>query len=512
MEPKLLLVKAITLLYRESQLDASADGSAELVRQVVESIKIPEGMIEGDPTRDIIIGLRQTAMWMASNPPNYDYDKNILLQRIRVNTGYDTGLYEAFESGLYEIETDEEIKKVCLDYRDVLRSYLDRSNVKDIVKKASHQVMFNEESINWRNYVQDLIASLEQYASASVIQGSSADMDSISFDDAGEMASMFQRAAEEVSNEGTIKFGWQGLNRMTGEHNGGRRGEFWVVQALQHNFKTGCTLDMFKQAALYNKPHMRDPTKKPLLIHISLENNLPDNLIWLYVNLMENETGQPCDINNLGISREDMARYVMDRMSVNGYYIKMYRKNPSDFSFHDFFDMINDLESKGFEVHMVVMDYLNMMTKKGCVQSGPSGDDIRDLFRRVRNFTTPRGILFITPHQLSSDAKALVRQGVDNFVQEVAGKGYYDGCKRIDQEVDFELVIHIEKMGNKSYLTMQRGKHRKVKPTPQDCLYTVYKFEDVGTIPDDINAEDRSMKKVGGASSGGANMDAEWWA
>lgn len=512
MEPKLLLVKAITLLYRESQLDNSADGSADLVKQVIESIKIPENIMEGDRSREIIVGLRQTAMWMANNPQNYDYDKNMLLQRIRVNTGYETGLYEAFEAGLYEVDTDEEIKKICLDYREVLRNYLHRDQVKDIVKKVSQKVMFQEESIDWKNFVGDTIAELEPYAAAAAVEGRQESMDAIDFDDTGAMARMFERAADEVSNQGTIKFGWHALNRITGEHNGGRRGEFWVVQALQHNFKTGFTLSLFKHAALYNKPHMRDPEKKPLLIHLSLENNLTDNLIWLYVNLKENETGEACDINNTGVSRDEMAEYVRERMMVNGYHIRMYRENPSEFGYHDFFDRISHLESQGFEIHMVVCDYLNMMTKKGCVSSGPSGDDIRDLFRRIRNYTAPRGILFITPHQLSTEAKALDRQGVDNFAQEVAGKGYYDGCKRIDQEVDFELVIHIEKRGNESYLTMQRGKHRKVRVTPQQDLYSVLKFQPVGTIPDDLNKEDTSMKKVGGASLGGDGGDAEWWA
>lgn len=389
MDPKLLLVKAITLLYRESQLEISSDGSADLVKQVIETIKIPENVMEGDRSRDVIIGLRETAMWMASNPQYYDYDRNILLQRIRVNTGYETGLYEAFEAGLYEVETDEEIKKICLDYRDALRGHLNKDRVKEVVRKASQKVMFNEQNIDWKNFVGEMIAELEPYSSASAHSSEQVSMDAIDFDDASAMAKMFERAADEVSNEGTIKFGWQGLNDMTGEHQGGRRGEFWVVQALQHNFKTGFTLSLFKQAALYNKPNMRDPSKKPMLVHLSLENNLTDNLIWLYVNLKENETGEAVDVNDKSRSREEMAEYVREKMMVNGYHIKMLRENPSEYSFHDFFDAINNLEVQGYEIHMVVCDYLNMMSKKGCVSSGPSGDDIRDLFRRIRNFCSP---------------------------------------------------------------------------------------------------------------------------
>jgi hypothetical protein len=130
----------------------------------------------------------------------------------------------------------------------------------------------------------------------------------------------------------------------------------------------------------------------------------------------------------------------------------------------------------------------------------------------VRNFTAKRGIITITPHQLSTDAKQLTRLGIDNFVQEIANKGYYDGCRTIDQEVDMEIYQHIVKVNGESYLTFQRGKHRKPLGiiTPDRDLYTVYKFEVVGTIPDDVEDIDKSRRTVGGKTinEGG---DSAWY-
>src|SRR5699024_3263055 len=99
-------------------------------------------------------------------------------------------------------------------------------------------------------------------------------------------------------------------------------------------------------------------------------------------------------------------------------------------------------------------DYLNMMSKKGCNQ-GPHGEEIRDLFRRTRNFFSKRGIAVVTPHQISTEAKTLLRNGQSNFVQQIANKGYYDGCKRIDQEVDCEIYLHIVITNGESYMTIQ---------------------------------------------------------
>lgn len=151
-----------------------------------------------------------------------------------------------------------------------------------------------------------------------------------------------------------------------------------------------------------------------------------------------------------------------------------------------------------------------MLSKRGC-QQGPHGFETRDLFRRVRNFTAPRGITFITPHQLSTQAKELVRSQIENFVQEIVNKGYYDSCRTVDQEVDLELTIHIEKMGGESFLTVGRGKHRKITITPEKDLFTVLKFEKIGNIPDDIHGADRSMRKVGGRPANDGGSSNVWW-
>lgn len=509
MDSKLLLVNAITLLYWESQIYVAGDNSAELVRSVIESIKLPESTMDGDRSREVLAGLRATALWMANNPPHYDYDKNLLLQRIRVNTGYDTALYAAFEDGVRDLNTEEEIKRVCLEYRELLNNYLQRNKIKDILKKATHKALFQEDSIDWRTFVQETIGELEPFAAGSGGPDGNGAVDDVNFSDVEKLAAMLERAAEESNSQGTLKTGWQAINRMTGDHNGFRRGEFIVVGALQHNFKTGFTLNLFKHMALYNKPYMRDPKKKPLLIHLSLENELTTNLLWLYANLKENETREPCDITF--INRSEAAAYVKQRLEANGYHIYMCRKNPTDFGYYDLVNMVEYFESEGYEIHAIVCDYLNMMSKKGCSTGGPTGSEVRDLFRRTRNLCAPKGITFITPHQLSTEAKALVRQGIENFVQEIANKGYYDSCRTIDQEVDLEIYIHIEKHMGESYLTVQRGKHRKVSITNEKDLYTVLKFEKVGGILDDINGKDLSLRKVG-LAKGEEGSDNAWWA
>lgn len=97
----------------------------------------------------------------------------------------------------------------------------------------------------------------------------------------------------------------------------------------------------------------------------------------------------------------------------------------------------------------------------------------------------------------------LIRQGSEEtFVRDIANKGYYDSCKTIDQEVDLELYIHIVKTDNRSFLTIQRGKHRLIQQTKEEYKYTVLEFHDIGDIRDDVNGPDLSLKKPAGPRAG----------
>jgi hypothetical protein len=298
-----------------------------------------------------------------------------------------------------------------------------------------------------------------------------------------------------------MKTGWQAINRML--QGGFRRGEECVIGALQHNFKTGFSLSLFKHIALYNTPYMINPKKKPLLLRISFEDPLELNLPFLYRNIKENETYEHANVSST--SAKEMAGFIHEKLTVNGYEVIIAYVNPTLWGYRDLQNYVLSLEAEGYEIHVLMVDYLNMLDKRGLDNSGPTGANIRDMFRRMRNFCAPRKITFITPHQLSTEAKMLIRQGnEENFVKDIANKGYYDGCKTIDQEVDLELYIHKVIADGKSWLCVQRGKHRLIQQTKEEYKFTVLPFEDIGDIRDDVNGPDTSRKKPAGAAPGEA--------
>ena len=515
MDTNLLLVKSITLLYLESLVKGKANNSAELINQIVGVIKQPELAIVGaDYGKDSTMTLRETLRWMASNPADTTYDKSELLQRIRTNVSDNDSLYSAFVTGIDSDYGEDSLQRRIGTYRKQLYGFMDNVKAKETVKKAYMKMHYNQNDIvDFGSYIKDLRTELLQYEVGKgdedrIHRGF---VSEINFDNLDTLHREFGAMKDEISSNGALRFGLQGFNRMLGSAKGGRRGELMVVGALQHNYKSGFTLDMFRHAAMYNRPYMFDKERKPLLLRISLENPARNDIMHLYKSIVEQDTKLPVDLDNLDIV--EASSYIHERMSSNGYKIIMRHYDPSEFTFFDLFELIEGYEADGYEIHMLNIDYLNLMNKRGC-DTGPMGADTRSLFRRVRNFINNkhRRIFTVTPHQLSTDAKMMTRQGVTNFVKEIANKGYYDSCRTLDQECDVEITIHKEIVNGQSFLTIQRGKHRGLPIiTPLKDLYCVYPFEAVGNIVDDLLLDDMSRRMVGGGTAR-ENYEEPWYA
>lgn len=499
MDDRLILVKCITLLYRESLITEKTDNSADLVRTILEEIKLPEYNLSINHDRDLLSSLKDTALYMCSNTIDYVYEKEELLQRLKVNCANDPKLYEAFDQGISRDMDEGSLKRTILNIRKFINDVFRENEIVKIVKDASVSINFNRDKIkNIRTFVNDLCTKLEPYQ----IEASRKDPGVVSFVDIGDEKSLMQSFKEVKQNNddsGLILTGWQGINEML--VGGFRRHEQWCLPALQHKYKTGFTLSLFKQFAIYNDPVplMINPNKKPCLVRISFEDDLSTNLQFLYQNIVFNDTGEMPDIKKVGI--DEMARVVKEKLQMKGYAVKMLRVNSSEWTYKDLQNYILELEANGYEIHVCMVDYLPMLPTTGC-EDGPMGHALQDLYRRTRNFFSSRKILFITPHQLSSDAKQLVRDGHQDFVKLLPGRGYTRGCKSIDAEVDGLFYMHIERHSGRAYLTILKDKHRGVDVLPEEKMYVVLPFPKVGSIPDDLGKAPIHSRRVGAGAVG----------
>ena len=505
MNSKLLLVNAITLLYRESQISNSSENSSGLVREIIKNIKLPGVEYGVSRERDVIDGLKTTALSMCEDPVDHEYESSELLQRLKINTADDTDCYQAIHDGIAPELTSNAVKRTCINLRRTLNNYFREEKVKEIIGKAAFKIKFDRSAItDMKTFVSELAAELEPYQQ-DVITKDPAIVSDIDLQDKESVKGVYNNIKEQEDGTTILKTGYQGINAMT--DGGLRRGEQVVIGALQHKYKTGFSLSLFKQIAIYNVPQMIDPTKKPLLVRFSFEDDIALNFQFLYQSLKENETLEPVDVSKVDIN--EITEYVQNRLQETGYHVKLLRVDPTMWTYKHICNKLLEYESEGYEVHLCMLDYLAMVPTTGCTQ-GPMGTDLRDMYRRMRNFCNPRKITLVTPHQLSTEAKRLIRDGRTDFVREIEGKGYYAGCAQLDQEVDLEIYIHIEIVNGKSFLTVQRGKHRKIGQTPIENRYCVLPFHDVGGIRDDFGKANSTLRKVGGGPVGSGEEVPFW--
>ena len=508
MNPKLLLVRGICLLYRESQITGQYEHSYSLMREIIQHVGLPAIQNGFNHEREILEGLKGTALYMCETPPDYVYDQAEFLQRLKINTLEEESLYEAICDGIVPELTEEELKRTCLSIKRELNAYFKEHKLFKIVNDAAYMVKFSRAKItNMKEFVSKLSAELEPYM-IDIATKDPAVITDVSMNNLDQVTKVFNGVRKSANGVGILKTGWQGLNRML---NGGiRRGELVVIGALQSKYKTGFSLTLFKQIAMYNIPEMIDPKKKPMLLRISFEDSTQMNFQFLYQSLKENETGQKVDL--IGVPDEEMARYVQEKLSVAGYNVHFMHVNPSLWTYKDICNKIIEFESNGYEVHMCMLDYLIKIPTTGCDQ-GAMGTDVFNLYERIGNFMRARGIACVTPHQLSTDAKRMIREGRTDFVKSLPNCGYYMKSSQIDQVVDLEIFIHIEILNGISYLTIQKGRHRGIQ-TPIKHQYLVLPFQiingEAAGIMDDLNGEDSSLKHVGATRENGVEVKPFW--
>lgn len=495
MDHKLLLIKGIALLYRESQITEKSENSAELVRKITTSVTIPEIIIGSSQEREVLLGLKKLATELIENPVNHVYDKESLLLELRMACHGDENLYAGIEMTIIKDMSEDALKTTTINMQRSIGGYFRDVELLAEIGKANYTLRHDKDTIpSVRNYIAELIGKLEPHTVNAEAKDPAINSQ-LNLADLEASALIIDRIRQQEDGTAILRTGWQGTNRQL--DGGFRPGEQWVIGAQEHNWKTGYSLSIFRQVSQYNDAlALRDKRRKPMLVRFSFEDALEANMQFLYKSLYENETGEI--LRHIDKTPEEVAQHVYEKLTARGWHIMLYDVNPSMWTYKDICNKIIELETQGYEIRLCALDYLLKIPTTGCTQ-GPAGVDIRNMYERIKAFMAARGITMITPHQLSPDVKNKVREGSASLVKEIVGGGYYSGTKQLAQVIDGEIFINIERDSKgAAYLATMRGKHRKIQQTPLEHLYVVLKFVDGGIIPDDVDKPDSTRLKVGG--------------
>jgi len=480
-----ILLKSITLLHRERELDLNGqDDSSDLVKTVLSLFGTSnrDNLMGGEST--ILEDLKYLINDMINNPDNYD--KISLLQSLELIFKNNPDMIKVVNNAIDRDFSQASLKRTIISLRNTLNNFYKEEELKNAISKASYQITtgrLDGDSIT--NYTQKLLTTLEALTTQTKTKDPGI-VDEIDMSDEDNVSVTVDKVKNNIDGGSKLISGWKELNVMT--QGGFRRGEFWIIYALQHKYKSGFTRSLFMQLALHNTPKLTDPNKKPLMVFISFEDDADIMFDFMYKYLYYNEYDKLPDLAE--VTGADVAKYIKQKLTATGYHIKILRINPSDWTYKSLFNKILEYEANGYEMHSLFIDYLYKLPTTGCV-TGPAGVDVKDLFNRVRNLCSSKGILAVTPHQISSDGKQLIRNGVPdiNFVKEIAGKDYSEGSKGVSQIADGELYLHIARIKRQPYLTVQRGKHRTPGILDDDKMYFTLPFPKGAPIKENLNED-----------------------
>lgn len=510
MDIRLTLVKSITLIYQDSQLDHTSVGhSQELVSDALKLINIPDN---GGEQRSPISALRSTALWLSKLSVTGPIDRDDLLQRIKLDTTENDSLYNAIADGLRPYENKEDLIRLVNSNKLQITEILNIERLKTILKEASHKALFKDKQIkDWTEFRDDVVSKIGGVDISSNVLDDGTFVGTVDVSDRTSLAKAFADMQTATSEEGGLCFPWQDMNNMLGESGVARRGEFHLYSGLPHNYKSGWLLDIFIGFCLFNMPFCYDKNKKPAIVFISTEDALPVIISKLYVRLQQWLLNYEVSVSVKDLDIEKATDVVMEALQRNGWNVFIHQVLPSNFTYSKQISVIEDYKAKGYEISAIVFDYLSMCNKAGCT-SDIIGDDIQDLFRRTREYIGKERILYVTAHQLSTEAKTEKRMNEEEFIRKLPGGGYFERSKKLDTEPDFIAYLNIRMYKSKAYLEVLWGKHRKLGSTDEQAKYLVIPFLDypLDGVPYDVGKTKVTYNVVGGKRSadGGGH---EWY-
>lgn len=496
METKLLLLKAISVVYYASYSERGTDGVPTLTAKVMEHLNLTDDPLESNRDRSSLLKLRSILVWMNGRGISEAYDLNDLMARVRIACGDNDRLYDLFCTGLLLVDDPDAAKDKLDQITGELYEYIAIEELTELLRKSSRKVAYDRSTIDdVGRYRDELIIKLQSLPLNGKRKAANIAR-SIDISDVTSMAEVFHLAQTAIDPRAILTLPFKAANRMTGEQGGGRRGEWSNVSALPGQNKSGQLLDTFVSMCIFNDPVLFDEEKKPLHVYTTIEDKLELVFQKLYVLLLQHEHGLPVVIR--GVDPVQMATYVYDRLSARGWNVRI-NEFPNGGDSNHYIAMLEDYEEEGYEIVSAGCDYVNLIGKQG-IPVMVAGDEVQLLHRKLRAWSSVHNIYHYTAHQLSTDAKTLARQFPEDYLKKLPGKGYYEGCKKLDTEFDYEYIIAKTVSNGHTWQEVAWAKHRKLGATPECDKYFALKFLEQPMLGFKYDVEldiDLSYKKVG---------------
>lgn len=482
MNDLLVLVKLLSALYQAKKLK-----DQNLITELVDTLNelpVPPADIYSQD-KEVRDNIKATIQWLLKQPEDEPVIKSVLMQRVRMFCKGDETLKETVEEGLEDFDDEEMTRKVIYKHISEVRVNMEGVEFAKRWNKAVKDTMYKDlssMSISDWSHLADMI---NERMAAQHDERQSEIVVSINSDEPTTMFDIIEQAKKENSPEGILKSPLQALNQALEPDGGFRRSKMYLLLALTNRGKSLATAHMTAGVGMYNKPMLRDKAKIPTILQESAEDTMDLIIMRMYKLAITVKTGELADFQNA--DREDIVKAICDCFKENGWKLIINQIESSKDTANAMFDRVRKLEMKGHEIIWYAYDYCGLQNIDK-IPGESKSDKLQLHFRKIRAFMIARGICFVTPHQLSPEAKKKLQEADEEsevyFAREVAGKSLTETSTKITNEVDVEITFHVAKTSFKNYFTGCIGKQRGEGCAPEKRFFIYDIHPDMGLMHD----------------------------
>ena len=309
---------------------------------------------------------------------------------------------------------------------------------------------------------------------------------------------------DAISPNTYYKTGIKDLNDMLG--GGFEKRRAYTFYALPNTFKSALLLWFGDSCRAFNEEiEVKDPTKKPGILYVSLENSNEETIGREYA--MGPDIGK--EIKDL--SRNEFIDHMTSTVGSHRINLrKLYMKPGS--TFEDIQSEIQRYNDDGYEIKLLLVDYLEPM---GITDKGISVQGKRFVIEHNAYFAThvakEHDIPVVTVHQLNRELEKLLNEHKQNGAHDLIklfNRSHISESYGVEKAMDATFFVYREmsQFSTQEYLTFKKSKQRgKWTKT----AYLAIPLYDGIRLPTDVGTDHKVTTEyiTAGSDAGGMNTN-----
>ena len=261
--------------------------------------------------------------------------------------------------------------------------------------------------------------------------------------------------------------GMQGLNEMLG--GGFESGRFYILMGTSGVGKSLTLLNIMYQIKRYNTRYKtKDPTKKPCIVLLTMENTIIETITRLWSLAVEDNLGMEAFTVDEVIQKLRLeGQLTLNESSPINIVIK-YKPNKSVNTSY-LYSLYDEMEDKGYEVICLIQDHLKRI--RSIYNNADLRLELGDITNEIKSFAAEKDIPVISNTHLNREATKIVEEGLRKGNQDIGkllGQSNMGESMLINDNTDCAIAISLDfdKEGHR-YMTFNLSKMRDKMANPR---------------------------------------------